>query len=216
MNTTAPVSIAVVEDQQLFRSLLVKVLKSSTRYTFVGDAPDAEKGWELCHRERPEVVLLDLQMPGGGGLALGRRLRETHREIRLLAMTALKDSVAIEAVARSGFHGYIEKDQPFEVVEEAIQTVAAGRVWFSPFFEQARKQAAADPDDWRKILSPREQEVLSLIGRCLTNDIIAEQLKLSQRTVETHRYNIMKKLNIEESASLIRYAIEQGFARPGG
>lgn len=210
-----PVSIAIVEDQHLFRSLLVKVLKSSPRYRFVGEAADANSGWELCHRERPEVVLLDLQMPGGGGIALGTRLRAEHREIRLLALTALKDSVAIEQVARSGFHGYVEKDQPFEVVEEAIQTVASGRVWFSPFFEQARKHAAADPDDWRKILSPREQEVLSLIGACKTNEAIADQLKLSQRTVETHRYNIMRKLNIEESASLIKYALDQGFARPG-
>lgn len=210
-----PVTIAIVEDQSLFRSLLVKVLASSDAYRCVGEAADATTGWTLCHRERPEVVLLDLQMPGGGGIDLGRRLRETHPEMRLLALTALKDSVAIEQVARTGFHGYVEKDQPFEVVEEAIRTVASGRVWFSAFFEQARRQAAADPDDWRKILSPREQEVLALVGACKTNETIAEALGLSQRTVETHRYNIMRKLNIEESASLIRYAIEKGFARPG-
>jgi two-component system secretion response regulator SsrB len=209
-----PVTVAVVEDQSLFRSLLIKVLKGSDRYRCIGDAADANAGWELCNREKPEVVLLDLQMPGGGGIALGAKLRQAHPEMRLLALTALKDSVAIDQVARTGFHGYVEKDQPFEVVEEAIQTVAAGRVWFSPFFEQARRQAAADPDDWRKILSPREQEVLSLIGNFRTNEMIAEKLGLSQRTVETHRYNIMRKLNIEEAASLIRYAIEHGFSRP--
>lgn len=211
----AAVSIAIVEDQHLFRSVMVKILGLSGRYRLVGEAADAEAGWILCDRHRPEVVLLDLQMPGGGGVALGKRLREAHPEIRLLALTALKDSVAIDQVARTGFHGYVEKDQPFEVLEEAIQTVASGKVWFSPYFEQARRQAAADPADWRKILSPREQEVLALIGACKTNDVIAEQLALSQRTVETHRYNIMKKLNIEESASLINYALQHGFARRG-
>lgn len=209
-----PARIVVVEDHRLFRTLLAKMLAAMPGVVLAGEAGDAAAGLRLCEEARPDLVLLDLQMPGGGGLKLAAELRAERPTIKLLALTSLTDSVTVERVSALGFDGYVEKDAPAEQLEEAIAAVAAGRRWFSPFYMAARRRAAADPEDWRKILSDREQEVLSLVGQCLTSAEIAEKLGLSQRTVETHRYNMMRKLGIEDAPSLIRYALEKGFARP--
>lgn len=214
-----PIRVAVIEDQRLFRQLLVRLLRTDGRYALAGEAEEVEAAVALCVRERPDLVLLDLQLPGGGGgggLEVARHVRAASPDgPRFLALTSLQDNYTIGAVAEARLHGYVEKDQPVEVLEEAIAAVAAGRRWFSPAFEAARLRAAADPHDWRKLLSDRETEVLAEVGALRTSTDIAARLGLSQRTVETHRYHIMRKLGIADAPGLARFAIEQGLARPG-
>ena len=133
----------------------------------------------------------------------------------MLALTNLKDPFTLNRVQEIGIHGYVEKDQPLDILEEAMETVAAGGNYFTAIVEETRLHLQADPEAFSKILSRREQEIVCMVARGLTSSAIAERLGLSKRSVETYRYRIMKKLGIDNVAALVDYAYQQGFLNKG-
>jgi two-component system secretion response regulator SsrB len=197
----------VIEDQLLFRDLLVKLIAGDNRYRCVGVAGDAVAGLELCRQLQPHLILLDLNLPGMSGLELARRLRDGCATARILALTSRQDESAITGIFELGLPGYVEKSQPIEVLEEAMLAVAQGRTYFTPTFAAVRRRMARDPDAISKVLSAREREILRLVGCGHSGPQIARTLGLSPRTVGNHRYRLMKKLRLRSTAEVVAFAL---------
>lgn len=203
----------IVEDQSLFRSLLARLLAEDERFSLVGQAGDGEEGWRLCEHHRPHLLLLDIQLPGIDGIDLARKVRRSYPATRILALTTLIDSHTINRVIDAGLHGYIEKDRELDELETALAQVAGGGSYASDRVNQVRREVFRDPEAYPKILSAREQEIVVLVARGLKSSAIATELGLGLRTVQNHRYRIMQKLNLHDTASLIRYAMAQGLVK---
>lgn len=121
-----PLRLVVIEDQALFRQLTVEVVRSDPRFTVVGEAADGREGWELCLRTRPDLVILDLNIPEPDGLALCGRLREELPDARVLAVTSYTDALTLTRLQDLGVAGYVEKDQPLETLRQALEALAGG------------------------------------------------------------------------------------------
>lgn len=206
-----PWPTVVVEDQTLFRELLVKTISADGRFQLAGQADNGRDGLELCVSTRPHLILLDVHLPQLDGLQMAERLFSVLPDARILALTSLKDDRTITKVVESGFAGYVEKDQPFAVLEAAMVEVARGGTYFTPSFVEARRRLAQNPTAFHKLLSRREQEVLQLVASGCSNTQVAERLKLSPRTAGNHRYNVMKKLELHDVTDLVAFAIRHGF-----
>jgi DNA-binding NarL/FixJ family response regulator len=200
----------VVEDQKLFRDLLARMLKSDDRFAFLGAAEDVDTGYALCESHQPDLLLLDIQLAGSDGVDLGKRILKEFPHTRILAVTTLTDPDTINRIMEAGIHGYVEKDVEIDLLEKAMVRVASGGHFKTNRANEAISYLDKSPDSYTKFLSSREQEVLRLVAKGKTSKEVAGQLEISQRTVENHRYNIMKRLDLHSSADLIRYAIEQG------
>lgn len=201
----------VIEDDSLYRNLLGKMLQGDSRFDLLGMAENGKVGLRLCEAEQPDFLLIDIQMPEMDGLEMAESLLATFPDTKILALTSLNDSHTITRVLESGLAGYVEKSEPFSIVQNAIITVAQGGVYFTQSFEDARRKLVRDPNAYHKILSRREQQVLKLIAQGKSSAQIAKRLKLSDRTVGNHRYNLMKKLGIKNVAELVTFAIKHGF-----
>lgn len=205
--------VVIVEDQRMFRELLATLLTGMPGLEVVGLASSAYTGWETCQSAAPDLVLVDLQLPDSGGLELGVRLLRHQPELMILAVTSLIDPITTNQVFDSGFHGYIEKDQSPDIVLEAVQTVAEGGYYFTQLVRENRRRIFNDPDAINKILSPREQQIIGWVCENATSKDIAREMKLSQRTVENHRYRIMKRLGLGSSPDLIAFGRKIGLHR---
>jgi DNA-binding NarL/FixJ family response regulator len=204
----------IVEDQSLFRSLLARLLKEDSRFSLIGEAKSGEEGWERCLEQPPHLLLLDIQLPGMDGIELAQKIRRRFPETRILALTTLTDSHTINRVIDAGLHGYIEKDRELDELERALTQVAAGGSYTSKRLSEVRRAVSRDPEAYPKILSPREQEIVGLVAQGLKSAAIATKLGLGLRTVQNHRYRIMQKLDLHDTASLVRYALDQGIVSP--
>lgn len=206
-------SIVIIEDQRMFRELLRTLFDSVPEFRVVGDADNIAEGESLCERLRPEVAVVDLDLPGGSGLELARRLRPRFPSLGLLAVTSLVDPITTTQVFESGFNGYIEKDQSPQTLVEGLWTVAEGGHYFTQLVRENRRRIFNDPDAVNKILSPREQEVIAWVCRHETSKSIAERMDLSVRTVENHRHRIIRKLSLDGAAGLVEFGQRLGFDR---
>jgi two-component system response regulator NreC len=206
--------IAIVEDEQIFSELLAMLLAKLVDCELVGTANDGEKGWQLCLAKRPDMVMLDINMPKLDGLEMGERLLAKLPESRLLAMSGLTDPYTIWRISRSGVHGYLDKTQDVESWSTAIREVAAGRRFFSPVFNRVKTEWLAQPEAFQKILSEREQAVLRLVVAGWEDARIGSELAISAATVETHRKHIRQKLELHNDRELVAYARKWGLSPP--
>jgi DNA-binding NarL/FixJ family response regulator len=203
----APWTVLIVEDQLLFRELLVKLIAAHPRFDCIGAVGDGETALGLCGQRPPHLICLDLNLPGIGGLEMAERLRREAGETQILALTSCKDPASIAGILELGLAGYVEKDQPIAVLEEAMLTVASGRNYFTPTFDAVRRRMARDPVAVGKLLSRREREILRLVAQGRNGPQIARTLGLSIRTVGNHRYNLMKKLDLRNVAEVVAFAL---------
>ena len=209
-----PVKIVVVEDQTMIRDLLVWACQSTFSKTEVEQAADGAGALECCRAKRPDLIILDLELPDGDGLDLLPELRSLAPSAKIIVLSSHTDEVTVHRVVQTHVEGFVDKNsQPLEMLREAVQTVMDGRRYLSPVVREVWGRLRDEPAAFTKILSQREQEVLALIGRGLTNSEIAEQLGLRTVTVQNHRCNIMARLDIHSTSHLIRYANEKGFTR---
>ncbi len=212
----APLKVLVVDDHSVVREGLRRVLEegSGGDLRVVAEAANGAEAVERAIREKPDVVLLDLTMPGpgGSGLAVVRTLRDRAPDARVLILSVHDDREYVLESLRAGAHGYLRKDSSPAEIRQAIHAVCAGDSFFSP--QVARHLAAAVQDGSERpsgslaALTGRERDVLIGVASGRTNRETAAALGISVRTVETHRDSLMRKLSIHTVAELTRFALE--------
>lgn len=208
-----PIRTVLIEDQELLRNVLVKTLEMNPAFDLLGDRADGKLGHAFCLQVKPDLVVTDVDMPEMDGITMAQSLLKQLPGVRVLALTNLKDPFTINRLRETGIHGYVEKDQPLDILEEAMRTVASGEHYFTAIVQEVSSQLAQDPAAFSKILSRREQDVVRLVVDGLTSKEIAKELKLHPRSVETHRYRIMKKLELKNVVDLVAYAEKNGLKR---
>jgi two-component system, NarL family, response regulator NreC len=201
----------LADDHVVVRSGLRMLLESEPGIAVVGECGDVAGALEAVEDQRPDVLVLDLHMPGDPSLAAIPRLRELHPDTHVIVLTAQRDpSFAAEAL-RLGASGYLPKEAAEDQLLEAIQVAVDGGTYLEPRLG-ARLAAVATRKPAE--LSQRELEVLRLIARGNTNREIAERLFLSVRTVESHRARLQRKLELTRRSELVAYALERGLVEP--
>jgi DNA-binding NarL/FixJ family response regulator len=202
---SAPIRIVIADDHPLFRTGLRALLGSVADMEVVGEATTGDEAVDLAREEHPEVVVMDLNMPGIGGIGATRRIVEDARGVRVLVMTMHEDDEAVFAALRAGAHGYLLKGALQEETLRAIRAVANGEAILGPVVA-ARLQGyltappAADPVDAFPQLTDREIEVLELLAERRSNAEIAAKLFLSQKTVRNYVSGILAKLQVADRA----------------
>ena len=212
-----PLRVLLVDDHDFFRSGLRTLLAEDPSIEVVGEAPDGAAGIELFGRRRPDVVLMDLQMPRLSGVEATRRLTESWPDARVLVLTvSVEDKGVLEAV-RAGASGYLVKDAPTEEIVRAIHAVAKGQFLTSTRVAPALLTAVEDAAERAKgvarvasALSEREIRVLQLIAQGKANSEISAELYLSPSTVKTHVGEILEKLGVENRVEAAVYAVRSG------
>lgn len=214
--TGAPVRVLVVDDHAIVREGLRNVLSATEGFAVVGEAGTGADALALAEAQRPDVVLLDLTMPGMSGLAVAAELRRRVPDARILVLSMHEQDEYVLAAVRGGAHGYVLKDTDPAELRAAIRAVRAGDGYFSPavagrLSAAVRHEVATEaPHPRLERLTPREREVLALVAAGNTNRAIAAHLGISPRTVESHRESLMKKLSLRSIADLTRFAVQAG------
>ena len=211
------IAVLIADDHPVFRKGLAAVIDGDPALRLVAEAADTDAAVKATEKTRPDVILMDLAMPGGGGVEAVRRIRARDIEARILVLTTSDDDDAIFAALRAGARGYLLKDADKETIRTAVAAVARGEAVFGPgvgervvgFFAAAKSSAiTAFPG-----LSIREREVLDLIARGLDNTTIARRLVLSEKTVRNNVSNILNKLQVADRAHAIVVAREAGLGQ---
>jgi two-component system response regulator NreC len=206
--------IAVIEDHALMRELLIKACQEVMPGSVVAGARTATAGLELCRATQPDVVILDLALPDHDGLEVLDDLLATCPASKVIGISGHTDEFTLHRAVHSKLHGFVDKnEETSEHLASAIRAVLAGERYLSPAAERTRVSELNHPPAFDRILSVREQDLLRLFGRGLSNEEIAAVVDLSELTVRHHRCRTMAKLGLRTSAELIRYALEKGFTR---
>jgi two-component system response regulator NreC len=211
-----PISILIADDHGVLRAGLRALLSAEPDLEVVADADNGDDALRLAGELRPEVVLLDVNMPGMGGIEVTRRIKEIYPEMRVLILTVHEDESLFQEAIQAGASGYIIKRAVESELIDAIRAVKRGDLYVHPAMTRALLREISPhrvaPDDSPiEALTRREVDVLKLIAQGYTNRQTAEALSISVRTVESHRANLMGKLNLRSRVDLVRYAKEHEF-----
>jgi two-component system response regulator NreC len=215
-----PLRVVLAEDHHVVRQGLEALLRTEPDMQLVGEAATGLDALRLVEKLEPDVLVLDLMMPGLGGLEVAHRVAERHPHTKVVILSMHQNEAYVVAAFRAGATGYVVKESTSAELIRAIREAAAGRRYFSPPLSESiiadylRKadDKTFDPYD---TLTSREREVLQMAAEGLTNSEIAAQLFISARTVESHRANLMRKLNLRSQSELIRYAVRKGIVSLG-
>ncbi|MEM7313082.1 MAG: response regulator transcription factor [Planctomycetota bacterium] len=203
----------LIEDQTLLLNVLSKTIDLNTKFDLLAAVGDGTTGKRLCLEQTPDLLVTDIRLPDIDGLDVAKEVIRCAPQVRILALTNLKDPFTLNRLQEIGVHGYVEKDQPLEILEEAMEEVASGRTYFTAVLKQCWDRLDQSSESFTKFLSQREQQIVAMVAEGLSSAGIAERLDLSKRSVETYRYRIMKRLGITSTAGLIRYFHEQSEQR---
>jgi DNA-binding NarL/FixJ family response regulator len=210
-------TVLIADDHPLFRKGMRSLLETMPEITLVIEAKSGREAVELALAHQPDVVLMDLQMPEGSGLAATRELNKHSPQTRILVVTLFEDDDSIFTALRAGAHGYILKDADEEEMMRAIRAVGEGEAIFSPaiatrlmdYFSVTRKEV---PSEIFPELTEREREILTFIAQGKSNAVIAEQLMISLKTVRNHVSNIYNKLQVADRAQAAIRARDAGLS----
>jgi len=205
------IQVLLVDDHALVRKGFQMILAAEPDMEVVGEAGNGHEALELAAKLRPDVVVMDVAMPGLNGIEATRRLAESVPRTKVLALSMHKDAVYVREILRAGAKGYLLKDAFDQDLVNAVRAVAAGQGYLSPAVSEAvlsdYRKHVTDPLD---LLTSREREILQLLAEGKTNKEIAGLLGLSVYTVDAHRGRIMEKLNLHSIGELVRYAVRKG------
>lgn len=215
MTTDARISLVLADDHQVVRQALRTLLETELGFLVVGDTSDGLRVVDLVSRLEPDVLVVDLMMPGLGGMEITRQVSRRRGRTRVLILSMHMNEAHVLEALRSGAHGYVRKDATATDLIRAIRQVAAGQPYLSPPYsdeaiEAYRRRAAEAEHDPYDRLTTREREVLHLAAEGLGNVEVGRRLGISPRTAETHRARIMQKLGLKRFADLVRFAIRRG------
>jgi len=215
----AKIHVLLVDDHKLFREGVRLLLEAQSDLEVVGEAGSSQEAVELARQLKPDVVALDISMPGNGVEAT-RRLRQELPEVKVLIVTMHGGDEYFFRALEAGAAGYVLKEGAAVDLVAALRVVAGGGVFLYPslaarlvedYLGRARR---GEERSLLEKLTPREQEVLALVGQGATSEEIARRLNISIYTVHAHRAHIIEKLGLENRTQLIRYAVRMGFLRP--
>jgi DNA-binding NarL/FixJ family response regulator len=211
-------TILLADDHQVLREALRLLLEVQPDFRVVAEAGDGLEAVSLAEKHRPDVLLVDMMMPGLTGLEVARRVKRLSPAIKVIVLSMYDaENYVVESLA-AGAEGYVLKQSSTHELVSAIRQVMGGTVYLSPslneravqaYIQRAQEAHSEDPFD---LLSDREREVFQLAAEGLSNPQIAERLSLSPRTVEMHRSHLMRKLGLKTQTDLVKYAIRRGIA----
>jgi DNA-binding NarL/FixJ family response regulator len=214
MGNPGQVRVLIADDHTLVRESLVGLLQGEAGIVVVAQAADGLETVEKALATRPDVVITDLSMPRLGGLEVVRRLREALPDTKVLVLTMHKEDEYVLQAVRAGASGYLVKDSAAAELLAAVRSLHAGRGYFGPQAAMTLAEQLQHPerplDDPYGRLTSREREVFHLLAEGLTTKEIARRLDISVKTAENHRGRVLDKLDMRNTAELVRYALRKG------
>ena len=212
------IQILLADDHPMVRSGLIKLLEPYKEFVVVGEAGDGEEAVAMTKKLEPDIVIIDLSMPKLSGIEATKLIRKNNPTTKVLVLTMHDNEEYVYQIFKCGAGGYMLKNTGKDDLAAAIRAVAKGETFFSPRVSEIMVSAYLRKADVREelplsnedvLLTKREKEILFYIADGLNNSQIAEKLFISARTVDTHRTNIMQKLDIHDAANLVRYALSK-------
>lgn len=207
--------IVIVDDHDLVRAGIRALLEQDPAFEVVGETGDGQEAIRLAARLRPDVMLMDVNLPGGiGGLEAAETIAKDHPDVKIIVLTQYENREYIKRALRIGARGYLPKRAVAAQLKEAITAVDQGKRYLHPvaaeeLVDLVTTGKSLDEDDYDR-LTPREKQVFTLLAEGKTSRDIAKYLTISLKTAMTHRANVMAKLDVHSRAELIRYAIRKG------
>jgi DNA-binding NarL/FixJ family response regulator len=209
------IRILLVDDHTILREGVRALLAGESDIVVVGEAGDGQEALEKVEALRPDIVLMDMVMPGMNGLEATGHIKRRHSDVKVLILSMYDDDEYVQQVIQAGASGYLLKGMAADDLVLAIREVHAGSSFLNPavaakLIEDYVRRVRGDVDAAGDLLTAREREVLKLIAEGNTNQEIADALHLSRKTVESHRANIMRKLDLHDVTELVKYALRTG------
>ncbi len=211
-----PVRILLADDHPLVRAGVRRILEVQPGITVAGEVSDGDAALDFLRQDPVDVLVLDLTMPGTDGFEVLRQVKATLPGLKVLVLTMHADAEYVARAVQDGADGYLLKDSAVQDLVAAIEAVQAGRAYYSPPVQRELSEllrAHSAPPRPMDTLTEREREVVGLVVKGLSTREIASQLDISTRTVETHRANLMRKLNLKSVALLTQFAIREGLVQ---
>lgn len=213
-NPSGVIKVVIADDHAILREGVKLLLESEPDIQVLGQASNGLEAVRMADELKPDLVLMDIQMPGVDGIEACERIARQSPAVKILVLSQMDNEHNLIKVLQSGALGYVLKQNAGEELVHAVRTVLNGHVYLTPAmasrFVQMYFRREEEKQDRAKQLTPREQEVLKGIAQGLTNQQIADQLFVSIKTVQTHRGNIMEKLDLHDRVDLVKYAIKTG------
>jgi len=212
------VKVILADDHAMVRQSLCNSLQQESNIEIVAQAQDGHSTFELVGQLLPDVVVMDISMPDMNGMEATYKIKKEYPRVKVIALSMHSGSKYVREMFKAGASGYLLKNSSYEELIEAIHTVMSGKSFISPsigdsviqgFVNKSKEVSSAF-----SLLTPREREVLQLLAEGKTTKQIALQLNISPKTVEVHRTKIMERLNIDNIATLTKYAIQEGLTLP--
>ncbi len=210
-----PMRVVIADDHGIVRSGVRMLLERQSDIQVIGEASDGAEARDMVIREKPDLAILDVKMPKLTGLQATREIREQVPEVSVLILSMYDDDRYLFEALKAGASGYVLKTQADADLMAAVRAVEKGEPFLTPAAQRALiKDVLGEGAERSDDLTPREQEVVKLVAEAHTNKEIAEILHLSEKTVENHRSNAMRKLGMRDRVELVRYAIRKGLIEP--
>lgn len=210
------IKVLVVDDHELVRTGICRMLADTPDIEVIGQAESGEMAIDMARREHPDVVLLDVNMPGIGGVETTRRLLQSLPSVRVLAVSGLAEEPYPSMLLKAGAKGYITKGAPLAEMVRAIKKVMQGGKYFSADIAEqiASSYLSEQQQSPFDLLSEREMQVAMMVVNCISAQEIADRLFVSVKTVNTYRYRIFEKLDVDSDVKLTHLAIRYGLIKP--
>lgn len=208
-----PIRVMIVDDHAMVRKGLAAFLKTELGIDLVGEARDGREAIQYCEQLKPDVILMDLVMPDLGGVAATRSIHQRWPDVKVIALTSFQEKELVKDALQAGAIGYLLKNVSGEELCEAIRQAYSGRPTLAPEAVQALIQPPSEVENLAADLTRREQEVLALLAKGMSNPEIAEQLFISRATVKVHISSILSKLGVSSRAEAISLAIQNKLVR---
>jgi DNA-binding NarL/FixJ family response regulator len=207
--------ILLVDDHKILRDGICSLLKGYDDIEVIGEAPDGKTALQMVNELLPDLIIMDISMPDMNGIDATRRIRNEHPDVKVIALSMHHDKQFVSEIFKAGASGYLIKDSAFDELDHAIRIVMNGKTYINPkiaslVVESLISQSSMPPSQSFSLLTEREREVLQLIAEGRSTKQIAYDLHVSSKTVESHRRQVMGKLNVRSVAELTKFAIREG------